>query len=103
MTVSPSAQADLARSLAAISGRLATARAADVAGDIERLRRAAVGAGLLPVAAVAHAIGSVLADTTGRPQIDGWLAILADAIACGRSDPAACETFSALCSVRLSG
>jgi len=36
------------------------------------------------------------------PLIDGWLAILRDAIGCERHDAAACETFAAACSVRLS-
>ncbi len=72
-----------------------------MATDIDRIRQIAQHHGMLPVASVAHALESALARGERGPLIQGWLAILADAVDSAQQDDEACAIFSAACSVRL--
>jgi hypothetical protein len=95
-------QAELAARIFAIGARTHRDPAGLIAGEIDAIRRIASANGLHPAAAVAHALESALGRGERGPLIDGWLVILRDAVGCERHDAAACETFAAACSVRLS-
>lgn len=74
---------------------------ADLATELEQVRRLAAAEGIGAAVAVVHALDSALARGERGPLIRGWLAILRDAVDCGMPDARACETFAAACSVRL--
>lgn len=74
-----------------------------LAAEIEAIRRIAQANGLYPAASVAHALAMAIGRGERGPLIDGWLAILNDAVGSERSDPAACDAYAAACSVRLAG
>lgn len=96
-------RADLARQVAAIAALAPHASPDTVAGRVETLRRAAAAQGLMPAAGVAHALEMAIGRGERGPLIDGWLAILAEAIASGRTDAAATDAYAAACSIRLAG
>lgn len=96
-------KADLTARIRTIDGRMAHGRASDIAGEIDAIRRIAHRSGLRPAAMVAHALESALARGERGALIRGWLAILCDAVGSERHDRAACDTYAAACSVRLSG
>lgn len=95
-------QAELAARIFAIGARTRLDTRDIIATEIDAIRRIARANGLYPAAAVAQALESALGRGERGPLIDGWLAILRDAVGCERHDAAACETFAAACSVRLS-
>jgi hypothetical protein len=95
-------QAELAARIFAIGARTALDTRDVIAFEIDAIRRIAHANGFYPAAAVAQALESALGRGERGPLIDGWLAILRDAVGCERHDAAACETFAAACSVRLS-
>jgi len=103
MTGRDIARMDLAERLARAGQRgLADGRNA-LAADIEAIRRIALANGLAPAAGVAHALEMALGRGERGPLIEGWIAILADALDCDRTDQAACDSYAAACSVRLVG
>jgi hypothetical protein len=75
-------QSELAARIGLIGARAANRRAGDLAIEIDAIRQIARG--------------------ERGALIQGWLSILGDAVGCDRQDRAACETFVAACSVRLS-
>lgn len=91
----------LAARVAAMRARGNAMAAAEIAGELETIRRLAIANGYGPVLPVVRALDHVLARQTRAAPIDGWLAMLGDAIGCGNRDPRAEATFAALCSVRL--
>ncbi|CAN5535732.1 hypothetical protein BH10PSE14_BH10PSE14_13090 [soil metagenome] len=93
-------QAELTARVFAIGTRTHRTAGA-IAMEIDAIRRIARANGLYPAAAVAQALESALGRGERGPLIDGWLEILRDAVGCERHDAAACETFAAACSVRL--
>lgn len=95
-------QAELAMRIFAIGARTTLETCDAIAIEIDAIRRIAQANGLYPAAAVAQAVESALGRGERGPLIDGWLAILRDAVGCERHDAAACETYAAACSVRLS-
>ena len=76
------------------------ANAAELASDLDQIRRIASAAGLFPAVTVAHALEAALARGERGPMILGWLDILSDAIGSGACDARAAETYAAACSVR---
>jgi hypothetical protein len=94
-------RADLCARIAILDGRAPYARAGELAPDVDAIRVIAHRAGLNPAVTVAHFLESALARGERGPLVHGWLAMLADAVACERQDLAACEAFAAACSVRL--
>ena len=95
-------QSELAARIGVI-GLASTRRRADaIAVEIGQIRQIANRHGLFPAVAVSHALESALARGECGALIQGWLSILGDAIGSDRHDRAACETFAAACSVRLS-
>lgn len=95
-------QSELAARIGLIGAASTRRRAADIATEIDEIRQIAHRHGLYPAVAVSHALESALARGEHGAMIQGWLAILGDAIGCDRQDRAACETFVAACSVRFS-
>ena len=96
------ARADLARRIAALDLNAGNGRAADLAEDLDAIRRIAQAAGMQPAVSVAHVLDAALARGERGPLIHGWLDVLRDAIGCDRADRPACDAFVAACSVRLS-
>lgn len=94
-------QAELAARVCAIGARTPRDTAGSIALEIDAIRRLARAHGLYPAAVVAQALESALGRGERGPLIDGWLALLHDAVGCERHDAAACDTFAAACSVRL--
>ena len=95
-------QSELAARIGMIGARAAGQRVGDIATEIDAIRRIAHRHGLFPAVAVTQALESALARGERGALIQGWLSILGDAVGCDRHDRAACETFAAACSVRLS-
>ena len=95
-------QSELAARIGMIGVVSTRRRAGDIAVEIGQIRQIANRHGLHPAVTVSHALESALARGECGLLIQGWLAILGDAIGSDRHDPAACETFAAACSVRLS-
>ena len=87
--------------IAALDVRAPYARPADLAGDVEAIRRIAHRLGLAPAVTVTHFIDRVLMRGEGGGPVHGWLTMLTDAIASERQDFEAADRFAAACSVRL--
>lgn len=97
------ARADLSQRLFALGSRTASAPISQIASEIESIRRIAQAHGLYSAASVAHALEMALGRGERGALIDGWLAILRDAVGTERNDPQACNAYAAACSVRLTG
>ena len=95
-------RSELAARIGVIGAHVAGSRVADLTVEIDQIRQIAQHNGLFPAVAVAQALRSALARGERGPLIHGWLSVLNDAVGCERYDLAACETFTAACSVRLS-
>lgn len=92
---------ELGNRIAAIGANSRAASAADLARDLDAVRRIAFAHGMLPAVTVAHALEAAVARGERGPLILGWLDILSDAIDCGRVDARTAETYAAACSVRF--
>ncbi|WP_235535159.1 hypothetical protein [Sphingomonas sp. Leaf339] len=103
MTDLDAVRADLNIRIAAIDVRAPYARAREIAPDVDAIRVIAHRNGLNPAVTVAHFLDSALSRGECGALVHGWLSLLVDAIGSDRQDVAACETFAAACSVRLSG
>lgn len=95
-------QADLAARVALIGIHAQTTTTAMLAAEVDRIRHLALAHGLYPAVAVTHALAAALARGERGPLVLGWLGVLHDAVASPRQDRAACDTYTAACSVRLS-
>ena len=88
-------------------GQIASRRIAGspgvVALEIDAVRVIAHRCGMRAAVAVAQALEMALARGERGPLIQGWLAVLHDAVGSDRHDEAACDTFRGACSVRLFG
>lgn len=97
------ARAELSRRIVVV-GQWAGGRQQDaLAAEIEAIRRIARAHGMYPAASVAHALQMAIGRGERGPLIQGWIAILQDAVGCERTDEAACDAYAAACSVRLAG
>lgn len=94
-------RADLTRRINAMDRRADHLRPGELAFELEYIRRTASSNGLSPAVTVVHALDSALSRGERGPLVHGWLAILRDAVDCGRSDARTCATYAAACSVRL--
>ena len=102
-SVAPSATSpELAAAVAAIAGQAGGWSAGRIAAELEEVRRAAAAAGIGPAVTVIHALDGALARGETGPLVQGWLAILADAVA-GPTTGAARQALTAACAVRLTG
>ncbi|MGL4314817.1 MAG: hypothetical protein ACRCSO_12605 [Sphingomonas sp.] len=97
------ARDDLAQRLVLLGARAGQAPRDALAAEIEVIRRTALAHGILPAVGVAHALEMALGRGERGPLIEGWMALLRDAVLCGRSDEATCDAYVAACSVRLAG
>ena len=92
---------DLAASVAKLNVMAMQARPRDLAGAVDAIRAAAQAEGRLPVVAVARAIEAALARGERGVVITGWIAMLAEAVGCGRSDTDCTTAYLAAGAVRL--
>jgi len=100
-SVTDGARADLVQRIAALDLRASTAHTADLAQDLDAIRRIAQAAGMQPAVSVAHVLDAALARGERGPLVHGWLEVLRDAVGCDRTDPPTCDAYVAACSVRL--
>lgn len=95
-------QGELAARVALVGIHASSKTTAMLAAEIDMIRQVAQAHGLLPAVAVTHALAAALARGERGPLVLGWLGVLHDAVASARQDMAACDTYAAACSVRLS-
>ena len=100
-SVSRDTQAQLAARVEAIGHRLRQASIAETTADLQALRRLAKLHRLGPAVTVIAALETALGRGETGPLVEGWLAILREAIGCERFDDQTCDLFAAACSVRL--
>jgi hypothetical protein len=96
-------KAELAARIGLIGARIPGCEPADLAHEIDAIRSIAYRSGMHPAVTVAQALESALARGERGPLIHDWLAILSDAVDSEETDGAACSTYAAACSVRLTG
>jgi hypothetical protein len=94
---------DLAAACAKLNMMAGHARPADLAGAVDAIRGIAQAEGRLPVVAVARAIEAALARGERGVVINGWIAMLGEAVGCGRSDADCTSVYLAAGAVRLAG
>jgi hypothetical protein len=94
---------DLAREVERIGAHATRMTRGQLAGELASIRRTASANGIQPAITVIHAIDAALSRGERGPLVHGWLNVLRDAVACPTSDVRTCETFAAICSVRLDG
>lgn len=92
---------ELGSRIAALDVRARDARASELAAAVDEIRVIANAAGLAPAVTVIHFIAAAIARGERGPGVHGWLQVLNDAVETERQDVGACESFAALCSVRL--
>lgn len=76
-------------------------RPRDLATEISAIRAAADAGGMLPVAAVARALERAVARGESRVAVGNWIAMLNEAVGCGRTDAASGSVFLAAGAIRL--
>jgi hypothetical protein len=94
---------DLAAACAKLNMMAGHSRPADLAGAVDAIRATAQAEGRLPVVAVARAIEAALARGERGVVINGWIAMLGEAVGCGRSDADCTNVYLAAGAVRLAG
>jgi len=94
-------QHDLAAACAKLNMMVGHARPADLAGAVDAIRSVAQAEGRLPVVAIARAIEAALARGERGVVINGWIAMLGEAVGCERSDGDCTSVFLAAGAVRL--
>ena len=94
---------ELCRQIDSIGRRSARAAAAELAADLDAIRRIAMANGITPALPVVHALESVLAAGQRGPMLADGLTLLRDAVSCGRDDRRAGAAFAAACAIRLAG
>lgn len=92
---------ELSQRIDSIGTRSACAATVELADDLDAIRRIALAHGLTPALPVVHALEAALAEGQRGPMIADGLALLRDAISCGRDDARTGATFAAACSIRL--
>ncbi|MBX3595840.1 hypothetical protein [Sphingomonas sp.] len=86
-----------------LGARAARAATADLAGDLDAIRRIALANHMSPAIPIVHALETALASGQRGPLIADGLSLLRDAVTCGRDDRRADATFAAACAIRLAG
>ncbi|WP_343526254.1 hypothetical protein [Sphingomonas sp.] len=89
--------------IAALDVRAPYAPPADLADDVEAIRRIVHGLGLTPAVTVTHFIDRALMRDGDAGPVHGWLTMLTDAIASERQDLETANRFADACSMRLAG
>jgi hypothetical protein len=93
---------ELGAAVAAIMLQAGGWSAGRIAAELDVIRRSAAAGGLGPAVNVIHALDSALARGETGPLVQGWLAILADAVAAPAGGNAR-QALTAACAVRLAG
>ncbi len=73
----------------------------ELAADLDAIRKIALANGISPALPVVHALEAALAAGQRGPMIADGLALLRDAVSCGRDDARTGAAFAAACSIRL--
>lgn len=94
---------DLGQRIDSIRARASRAATAELAADLDTIRRLALASGMTPAIPVVHALESALAAGHRGPMLADGLALLHDAVACGKADARTGAAFAAACSIRLAG
>ncbi len=94
---------DLAERVARLDITAPFLRARDLASEISAIRAAADARGMLPVAAVARALERAVARGESRAALGHWIAMLNEAVECGRTDATSGSVFLAAGAVRRAG
>lgn len=94
---------ELCRRIDSIGTRSARAATAELAADLDAIRRIAMANGIRPALPVVHALESVLAAGQRGPMLADGLTLLRDAVSCGRDDRRTGAAFAAACAIRLAG
>ncbi|MGJ3649454.1 hypothetical protein ACLB0R_13405 [Sphingomonas sp. GlSt437] len=103
MTSVEQARDDLAQRLVVLGARVVQAPRDAIAAEVETIRRTAQAHGIYPAVAVAHALEMALGRGERGPLIEGWIAVLRDAVLSDRADDAARDACLAAGAVRLAG
>lgn len=93
---------ELSRRIDSLDARTARAATADLAADLDAIRRIALANGITPALPVVHALEAALAAGQRGPMIADGLSLLRDAVSCGRDDARTGAAFAAACAIRLS-
>lgn len=94
---------ELCRRIDSIGQRSPRATAAELAADLDAIRRIALATGITPALPVVHALEAALAAGQRGPMIADGLSLLHDAVRCGQDDARTGATFAAACAIRLAG
>ncbi len=94
---------DLVARIARLDVMAQHVRARDLVTEVDAIRLAAEAAGILPVVAVARALEAALGRGESGVIVRGWIAMLSEAVGCGRSDAQTSHVFLAAGAVRLAG
>lgn len=94
---------ELGRRIDSIGARATRATTAELAADLDAIRRIARAGGISPALPVVHALESALAAGQRGPMIAEGVALLRDAVSCGRDDARTGAAFAAACAIRLAG
>lgn len=94
--------AELSAAVAAIARHASVWSAGRIAGELDEVRRRAAEHGLTHAVTVIHALDGELARGETGALVQGWLAILADAVVAPPTG-AARHALTAACAVRLAG
>ncbi|WP_343521162.1 hypothetical protein [Sphingomonas sp.] len=92
---------ELSHRIDSLDARAAHAATADLAADLDAIRRIALANGITPALPVVHALEAALAAGQRGPMIAGGLSLLRDAVGCGRDDARTGAAFAAACAIRL--
>ncbi|WP_423606872.1 hypothetical protein [Sphingomonas sp. MS122] len=92
---------ELNRRIDSLDARAARAATADLASDLDAIRRIALANGITPALPVVHALEAALAAGQRGPMIADGLSLLRDAVSCGRDDARTGAAFAAACAIRL--
>lgn len=86
-----------------IDARTARVKIADLAADLDAIRRIALANGLIPAIVIVQTIAAALAAGERGPMIAERLSLLRDAVRCNHSHADASAVFAAACAIRLAG
>ena len=95
-------RAELAARVDAIAMRAAMSGPAELARELDCVRTLAAAHGIGAAVTVVHALDSALARGDQGPLIQGWIAILKDAVGT-EAQAVRPDLFAAACTVRLAG
>lgn len=97
------AMADLCRRIDALDSARGRLRAAQLAEDLDAIRRLAAASGFCAVSPVIHAIEAALGRGERGPAVSSGLALLRDAVRCGDDARGGPLFAAAACSLRITG